>query len=659
MTNMTEHWNVSKALHMRCIRAGAVISVSGMLLVTAVSATGAQATEQTVASRLDTAVVEATITDLQKGMSDRRYTALHLTRAYLARIAAYDLQGPALNSMVRVNPAAERDAMAMDAERRAGKVRGPLHGIPVILKDNYNTADMPTTGSTLALATFTPSEDAFIVRRLREAGAIIVGKSNLHELAAGITSVSSMGGQTRNPYDPRRCPGGSSGGTGAAIAASFAVVGWGSDTCGSIRIPAAYGSLYGLRPTSGLVSRSGVIPLSHTQDVIGPLARTVTDLAIALDITVGRDTADAATAVLDNRQLPRFVSALNKDALRGKRLGVLRNYMTGTDGDIADSIRSAARAMGALGAEVIDVTIPNLDSLIAGSGVIPFEFKWDLMDFLAKWPGAPVHTLREIIDRGLHHEALDGTFRIRDSISTRDSEPYKTALLKQSALKARLVAIFDSLRLDALIYPTMQRRPVFVGEAQPGTTCSLSSHSGLPALSLPAGFTNDGLPVGLEMMGKPFEDATLVAMAFAFEQSPGGVRRRPPLTTPVLRNGRAPGAQTYRARAGAADVAFRFDALRSELHYTVAIPATSRRSSQAIVLRRTDAATGAGDPRVRVVQRLIGPGLASATGVIPLGELDRRALGEGRLGILHVTSDAPLGRTARILASGNPQPPRR
>jgi hypothetical protein len=323
--------------------------------------------------------------------------------------------------------------------------------------------------------------------------------------------------------------------------------------------------------------------------------------------------------------------------------------MTGTDGDIADSIRSTARAMGALGAEVIDVTIPNLDSLLAGSGLIPYEFKWDLMDFLARFPGAPVHSLREIIERGLHHEALDGTFRIRDSISTRDSEPYRAALLKQAALKVRLVALFDSLKLDALIYPTMQRRPVLVGESQPGTTCSLSAHSGLPALSLPAGFTNDGLPVGLEMMGKPFDDVKLVSMAYAFEQSPGGVRRRVPLTTPVLRNGQAPGVQSYRAHAGAATVSFRFDALRSELHYDVKIPGTSTRGSQAIVLRRTDAGgDGVSTPRVRVVHRLIGPGLALSSGVIPLGELDRRALGDGRLGILHVTSEMPLGRAATV-----------
>jgi len=625
-------------------------AATSVLLVALVSTASAQGTRpRTIAPALDSTVVEATIHDLQRGMSEGRFTSLDLTRAYLARIAAYDQKGPALNAMIRLNPGVERDAIAMDIERRAGKVRGPLHGIPVILKDNFNTADMPTTGSTLALASFVPREDAFLVRRLREAGAVIIGKSNLHELAAGITSVSSLGGQTRNPYDPRRCPGGSSGGTGAAIAASFAVVGWGSDTCGSIRIPAAFGSLYGLRPTSGLVSRNGVIPLSHTQDVIGPLARTVTDLAIALDITVGQDPADPATHVLEGRPLPSFVQSLEKDALRGKRLGVLRNYLTGTDADIADSIRATTRAMGERGAEVIDVMIPGLDSLLAGSSVINHEFKWDLMDFLAKWPGAPVSSLHEIIEQGLHHQALDATFRTRDAVQTRDSDAYRAALAKQAALRVRLIALFDSLRLDALVYPTMQRRPVLVGEAQPGTTCTLSSHSGLPALSLPAGFTNDGLPVGLELMGKPFDDAKLVAMAYAFEQSPGGTRRRVPMTTPVLVNGRAPDANAYSARASTVVATFRFDALRSELHYDVTITPSATSGSQAVVLRRTDAAgTGGGAPRVRVVHRLVGAGVASATGVIPLGDLDRRALGEGRLGILHVTTETPLGRAARI-----------
>jgi hypothetical protein len=257
--------------------------------------------------------------------------------------------------------------------------------------------------------------------------------------------------------------------------------------------------------------------------------------------------------------------------------------------------------------------------------------------------------LREIIDRGLHHEALDATFRVRDTIQTRNSDAYRAALAKQATLRGQLVALLDSLKLDALIYPTMRQRPALVGENQAGSTCFLSAQSGLPALSLPAGFTNDGLPVGLEMMGRPFDDANLVAMAYAFEQSPGGVRRRAPLTTPVLRNGRAPAARTFSARAGATVATFRFDALRSELHYRITMPASAQRGSQAVVLRRTDASgTAVGAPRMRVVQRLVGAGIAADSGVIQLGELDRRALGEGRLGILHVTTEAPLGRAARI-----------
>jgi amidase len=226
-------------------------------------------------------VYEASIADLQHAMEAGKATAVQLVDAYLARIAAYDREGPAINALIRMNPNARAEARQLDEERRQGHVRGPLHGIPIIIKDNFDTFDMPTSGGSLALANHQPKADAFIVHRLREAGAIIIGKSNMHELAAGITTISSLGGQTLNPYDPRRCPGGPSGGTGAAIAASFAAVGWGSDTCGSIRIRSAFGSLAGLRPTQGLVSRSGVMPLSHTQDIPGPLARTVSDLAIA------------------------------------------------------------------------------------------------------------------------------------------------------------------------------------------------------------------------------------------------------------------------------------------------------------------------------------------------------------------------------------------
>ncbi|HEV8362376.1 MAG TPA: amidase family protein [Gemmatimonadaceae bacterium] len=594
---------------------------------------------------VDHAVVEGSISDLQQAMASGRLTAVQLVRAFRARIAAYDQQRPALNAMIRLNPNAERDAAALDRERQAGKVRGPLHGIPIVLKDNYDTYDMPTSASSLALAVLQPVDDAFIVRRLREAGAVILGKTNMHELAAGITSVSSLGGQTRNPYDPRRCPGGSSGGTAAAVAASFAVVGWGSDTCGSIRIPAAYGSLFGLRPTSGLVSRDGVIPLSHTQDVTGPLARTASDLAIALDVSVGRDSADAVTRALDARALPRFVEALDRDALRGARLGILRNLFRDTDADIGDTVRAAARAMGALGAEIVDVTIPDFDSLLAASSVINYEFKWDLIDYLSRVPNAPVKSLREIIDHGMHHDALDATFRVRDTVQTRDSEGYRKAVAKQDTIRHRLIALFDSLRLDALVYPTMQRRPAIVGEPQAGSTCQLSSHCGFPALSLPAGFTSDGLPVGLELLGRPFSDTRLVAFAYAFEQAPGGVRRRPPATTPVLNDARSPMTVTYTARAGSARARLTYDVARSELRYDVSVAPAAVARSQGVVLRRTDAVAVAAEAssRRRVVHRLAGPGMAVGSGVFHLGDADRRALSEGRLWMVHVTSDAPLG----------------
>src|ERR1044071_490860 len=240
-------------------------------------------------------VYEQSITDLQSAMSSGRVTSRGLVESYLARIQAYDQAGPRLNAIVMINPRAREEADAMDRERGDRKLRGPLHGIPVLIKDNYDTADMPTSGGALGLATLQPSADAFQVKKLRDAGAVILGKTTMHELAAGITTISSYTGQTRNPYGLDRVPGGSSGGTGAAVGASFAAAGMGSDTCGSIRIPSANQNLVGLRGAKGLRSRNGIMPLSSTQDIGGPLARTVTDLAIMLDATVGADPADPIT----------------------------------------------------------------------------------------------------------------------------------------------------------------------------------------------------------------------------------------------------------------------------------------------------------------------------------------------------------------------------
>ena len=589
-------------------------------------------------------VHEATVTELQNAMASGRVTSAQLVDAYLARIAAYDQRGPELNTMIRLNPNARADAQRLDAERRQVRVRGPLHGIPIILKDNFDTADMPTSGGSLALANHQTPADAFVVRKLREAGAVILGKSNMHELAAGITTISSLGGQTRNPYDPRRCPGGSSGGTGAAIAASFAAVGWGSDTCGSIRIPSAFGSLAGLRPTQGLVSRTGVQPLSHTQDIAGPLARTVTDLAIALDVSVGRDPADSATRVLQGRGVPRFTDSLSKDALRGARIGILMNYFTDADGEILDTVRSAIRAMKLAGADTVRVDIANFDSLLANTSVINFEHKYDLIDYLARSPNARVKSIADILATGLESGALEARFKLADSLGTRDGPAYRRALARQAAARARIIAVMDSLGVDALVYPTMRRRPVLVGDPQLGSTCGLSAQTGLPALSIPAGFTADGLPVAIELLGRPFSDVRLVAMGYAFEQL--GPRRRAPFTTPALVNGRPPAPVSFFTTAAAgnatARAGFTYDRAAAMLRYDLRLTAARPASVQAVVLRRRD---GAG--RVRVVHRLSGPGTAAAVGVATLGPLDRDALATGQLLLSVVTSeprpfDAPL-----------------
>ena len=591
-------------------------------------------------------VYEASVTDLQAAMTAGRATAESLVDAYLARIAAYDAQGPQLNAMVRLNPNARADARRLDAERRQGRVRGPLHGIPIILKDNFDTADLPTSGGALALANHRTKDDAFVVRRLRDAGAVIIGKSNMHELAAGITTISSIGGQTRNPYDPRRCPGGSSGGTGAAIAASFAAVGWGSDTCGSIRIPSAFGSLVGLRPTQGLVSRSGVMPLSHTQDIAGPLARTVTDLAIALDATIGPDPSDSATRVLEGRRLPHFSDSLSTTALRGARIGILMNYFTDADGEILDTVRAAIRAMKAAGADTVRIDVAGFDSLLANTSVINFEHKYDMIDYLARTPGERITSIADILVTGLESGALEARFRLADSLGTRDSEPYRRALARQAAARERIIAVMDSLRVDVLVYPTMRRKPVLVGDPQLGTTCNLSAQTGLPALTVPAGFTAEGLPVGIELLGRPFSDTRIVSLAYAFEQL--GPRRRPPFTTPALVNGTAPVPVTFATsarsatRGSVARASFTYDRTSGALRYDLRVSGVQPSRLDAVVLRRRDAGG-----RVRVAHTMAGPAATAASGSTTLGPADRDALASGRLVLSLVTTgaapvDAPL-----------------
>ncbi|HUE97123.1 MAG TPA: amidase family protein [Longimicrobiaceae bacterium] len=479
-------------------------------------------------------VYEATIPELQRAMEAGRVTSAELVDAYLARIEAFDRRGPEISAVLTINPHARAEADRLDRERAERGPRGPLHGIPVLMKDNYDTFDMPTSAGSVALAQHQPRSDAYQVRRLREAGAVILGKTNLHELAYGITTISSAGGQTRNPYVLARNPGGSSGGTGAAVAASFAAIGWGSDTCGSIRIPATHNSLVGLRPTKGLSSIGGIIPLAATQDVGGPLARTVTDLAIGLDATIGPDPADPATAVLAGRPLPRFVDALTGATLRGSRVGLFLPLL-GTapeDEQVAAIVRRAVEEMGAAGAEVVEIDVPDFTDLIGGTSLIDAEFKWNLIDYLARTPDAPVGSLTEILERGLFHPEVESRLRNSDRHASREPEGYRDALAKREVVRERMIRLFEENRLDALAYPTIRRIAAVIGEPAPGSNCQLSATTGMPALTVQAGFSEEGVPVGIELLGLPFRDAELVALGYAYEQATR--HRRPPASTPPL-----------------------------------------------------------------------------------------------------------------------------
>ncbi len=590
-------------------------------------------------------VHEASITELQSALADGTVTSAELVDAYLARIAAYGRQGPALNAMIMLNPRARAEAEALDRERSRGNVRGPLHGIPIILKDNYDTFDMPTTGASVALASSIPPDDAFQVRKLREAGAVILGKSNLHELALGITSISGLGGQTRNPYDPTRNPGGSSGGTGAAVAASFAAIGWGSDTCGSIRIPAAHNNLFGLRPTKGLSSIDGIIPLSHTQDVGGPLARSVMDLAIGLDATIGPDPADPATGILEGLELPRFVASLDANALSGARLGIL----TSSFGDAAEDretggiVRAALARMGEFGATVIDVTIDGLDSLTSGSSVIGFEFKFDFMDYLTATPEAGVRSLGDVLEQGLSHAALESSFRRRNRVESRDSDEYRAALAKRLLVQEALRQALKDEDLDALVYPTIRRKAARIGDRQRGSNCQLSASSGFPALSVPAGFTNDGVPVGLEMLGLPLTDARLVALAYAYEQA--ATPRRAPDFTPALVDARAP-VPVERLIASEGDVRLAgrlaLDWSTGKLAYDLEVAGVTAPDVVGVFLHR-----GSVDKPGPVVHRLMESLRTTQSGEVSLGAVDRAAFSASEL-YLELRTRGEAGVVVRV-----------
>ena len=479
----------------------------------------------------NTPIEEQSILVLQQQLATGALTSAQLLDYYLARIQAYDQQGPALNTLITLNSAARAQAQQLDNERQRSGPRSLLHGIPVVIKDNYNTIDMPTTGASQSLADFIPDEEATQVKKLRDAGAIIVGKTNLHEFAYGITSISSLGGQTRNPYDPQRLPGGSSGGSAAAIAAGFAAVGMGSDTCGSIRIPAAFNNLTGLRPSKGLSSIYGIMPLSHTQDVAGPLARSITDLAIVLDITSGFDPADADTALMQHQPAPQFFAQLGRGSIAGLRIGRLTAWMDAADPQVRDQIDQALQFLVQQGASVVEIEIPDMSRLLSQSGLIGHEFEADLDGYLQQFGSDKYPTLAAIVEGGEYHEAVAGLLS-RSAAAEQDQQAYQAALAVRVELQQAIDALMTAQSLDVIAYPPIASLPALIGEPQPGNHCALSGNSGFPALSLQVGFTVEGLPVGVELLAPYLGDTRLLSIAYAIEQL--RPMRRAPASTPTL-----------------------------------------------------------------------------------------------------------------------------
>ncbi len=498
---------------------------------------------------------DATIAELQSAMASGALTAEKLMALCLARIEAFDRQGPKLHAVISLNASAMDQAKALDAERKAGKVRGPLHGIPVVLKDNYDTVEMPTTGGSVILDGSIPPRDAFMVQKLREAGAIILAKVNLGEFANG--GQSSMGGQSLNPHDLTRTPAGSSGGTGVAIAAGYTPLGFGTDTGGSIRGPSNVNGIVGLKPTHGLLSRAGIIPLGLTLDTGGPMARNVADVAVALGTMTGVDPRDDATKKSEGKFEKDYTKFLKADGLKGARIGLARDFM-GADPDVDWMIESAVLAMKKAGATVVDVRYPKW-FLTGAEGmvsiIVPIEFKVQINDYLKTLkPGYP-KTLAELVDRNQEYVGMgkDGSgpnptrwrlLRDRDLTAAPMTDPSYVAMINYFLPMTRnlIENMMAKDKLDAFIYPTGARRAAQIaaqpapagGPAVPGAT-NMANLSGFPDLIVPAGFTTDDLPVTVSFFGTAFTEPKLLALGYSFEQATHARRR--PVHTPALEGG--------------------------------------------------------------------------------------------------------------------------
>jgi amidase len=491
------------------------------------------------------ALAEAPVTQLQEWMTAGRYTSRRLVELYLERIAQIDAAGPQLRSVIEVNPDALAIADALDAERKAKGTRGPLHGIPVLIKDNIDTGDrMLTTAGSLALEGAPAPRDAFVVERLRAAGAVLIGKTNLSEWAnirstKSTSGWSARGGLVKNPYVLDRNPCGSSSGTGAAIAASLAAVGVGTETDGSILCPSAVAALVGIKPTVGLVSRSGIIPISHTQDTAGPMARTVADAAVLLAALAGRDARDAATSTAPAAASADYTAALDPRALQGARIGVARAQYFGYSPPADRLVEAAIAQMKAHGAVVVDpadiATAAEFDG--CELEVLLYEFKADLNGYLAaRGPGVAVHSLKELIafnererEREMPYFGQELFIRAEEKGPLTAPE-YRKALstCRTLARDRGIDAVMSTHRLDAIVLPTLGPSwptDLVNGDHVLGAGTTPAAVAGYPSITVPVGYVKE-LPVGLTFIGSAWSEARLIGLAYAYEQATK--HRRPP-----------------------------------------------------------------------------------------------------------------------------------
>ena len=482
----------------------------------------------------DFIIEEATIGGIQRAYRAGRLSARALVNAYLKRIKRIDQGGPTLNSVVVTNGGALAQAAALDdAYARHGRLQGPLHGIPVLLKDNIDTCDLPTSYGSVAFAAHQPARDASVVARLRAAGAIVLGKTSLPDFATSWWAYSSRSGETKNPYDPARDPGGSSAGTGAAIAANLACVGLGTDCGGSVRVPASHCNLVGIRSTPGVVSRAGSSPLVSWQDTVGPMARTVRDAVTVFDAIAGYDPQDSLSVNYAIARAPkRYTEALDRDGLKGARLGLVTNAL-GADGDVHAApvnalVRAAVQSMTACGARVEEVQIADLALHLRDTSMYVNCSRHDLDAFLGAQRDAPMRSLRQLYEARQYHPMLDLFEACLAGPELPEYDPqYFRRLAAREAFQRQIVNLMAAQRLDALVFPDVQIVPptraqldarVWTTLTYPTNTL-IASQAWLPAITVPAGFAGERLPVGLELMGKPYDEATLFRLAYAFEQA--------------------------------------------------------------------------------------------------------------------------------------------